>query len=212
LVLIVVGWLLLAWIVASAEALTRFKATAAPTPTWKFPEALPVAVDVALVVFDALTVKAPPVEVIERPAGIVASAWLLAMLTLTAAATLTLPSEVLAEGVAASPFESPAPAESPLLSAKLRWLLLLLSTLLPLVSLPSLLPSSLGPPDALAMALATLVADAVAVNDTAPVAVMLLSVVAVVWSLATVKLMAAPMAALLPAAVPPEVLVVELLG
>ena len=57
---------------------------------------------------------------------------------------------------------------------------LLLSTSLPLESLPSLLPSSVCPPEALAMPLAALVPEAMAMNETAPVASMLLAVVAVV--------------------------------
>ena len=59
-------------------------------------------------------------EVTVRPSGMVASASLSAMLTLTAAATLTLPSEVLAEGVDASPLESPAPTELASVLAKFR--------------------------------------------------------------------------------------------
>ena len=50
------------------------------------PLATPEAVEVALVVLAALTVKSPP-EVTERPSGMVALASLSAMLTVTAAAT-----------------------------------------------------------------------------------------------------------------------------
>ena len=72
------------------------------------------------------------------------------------------------------------------LLAKFRCAAFWLSTLLPFVSLPSFLPSSLFPPVALAVALAALVPEALAINDTAPPAVMLLAVVAVVWSVAIV--------------------------
>ena len=72
---------------------------------WRHPEA----VEVAPVVLAALTVSVR-LEVTERPSGMVASASLSAMLTATAAATLTLPSDVLAEGVDASPLESPTPS------------------------------------------------------------------------------------------------------
>ena len=62
---------------------------------------------------------------------------------------------------------------------------------------------------ALAVALAALVPEAVAMNVTAPVASMLLAVVAVVWSVARLTEIDAPIAAVVPAAVPPDVLVVE---
>src|SRR5271157_2153873 len=194
------------------RALTRFSATAAPTPTLAVPEETPLALAVPPVVFSALTVSVP-VAMIVSPSGMVASASLSAMFTPTAAATLTLPSEVLAEGVAASPFESPAPAESPSLSAKLRcwvfWLSVLPTVLPPSVPPPE--PLSVGPPAALAMALAALEDEASAMNETPPaVASRLRSVLAVVRSLAIVTAIAAPTAALEPAAVPPEVVVVEL--
>jgi hypothetical protein len=99
------------------------------------PVAVPLAVDVALVVLAASTVSRPP-DVTEAPSAMVASASLSAMLTPTAAATLTLPSEVLADGVGVPESAPPTPDAPPSLSAKLRcwvfWLSVLPTVLLPL--------------------------------------------------------------------------------
>ena len=217
-------------IVASAEALTRFKATAAPTPTSAVPASVPQAFaesplttlagsPVSLL---ALTIKGP-LAVMVRPPGIVASAVLETMFTATAAATVTEPSEVEAAGVLASLLVLPAltllPFESVTLlslSAKSRAWAFSPSTELgsavsepEAASLPSAGPESVspdswvlvGPPLALAMDETTLAADPSASNVTPPpVAVIERLVVAVVWSVAKANAIDAPNEAVLPAA------------
>ena len=107
--------------VAMSPRLTRLSATAAPTPTLEVPAAVPEAVDVSPntgsallpVPLPAVTTRGPS-AVMERPAGIVALTWLLARFRATAAATVTPPSEVEAEGVCASFEVLSSPADFPL--------------------------------------------------------------------------------------------------
>ena len=163
----------------------------------------------------------------ERPAGIVASAALETMLTATAAATVTDPSDVLAAGVLASLLVSPAltllPFESVILlslSAKSRAWAFWPSTELGSAVSDPLAASRLsagpefgscdswvlvGPPVALAFDETRLAADPSASNVTPlPAALMERLVVAVVWSVANARAIDTPAEAALPApAAPP---------
>ena len=197
---------------ASLVTLPTLIATAAPTPAAEPPVALPSASAVASALADEWMSTAPP-AVTERPAAMAARAVESAMLTATAAATLTddwpllspFLSAVDADGVAPPAALLRPPLDVATESPRLRFLVVFWSTLS-----PDVLPSASASSPPLELAFAAVVVDCLlsARRSNAPPRTRARSIVASVLSTMTSRPNDAPIAALLlPSASPSALLV-----